>query len=111
MANPLNKGLEFPERRGPACDAVEIAGRTRRPNEPSKSENLGKPKRGSEAGLSGCKRELRPLSSQSHKKKNGSLTADVIPPDDAMQTRTVCLGLVLPAVISFPAVPRDPGVF
>jgi hypothetical protein len=35
----------------------------------SKSENLGKPKRGSKVGLSGCKRELRPLSSQSHKKK------------------------------------------
>src|SRR5918996_4887991 len=111
MANPFNKGLELPGRRWPACDAVEIAGRTRRPNEPSKSENLGKPKRGSKVGLSGCKRELRPLSSQSHKKKNGSLTADVILPDEAMQTRTVCLWLVMQAVISFRAVPRVLGVF
>ncbi|HZA29854.1 MAG TPA: hypothetical protein VE735_09835 [Gammaproteobacteria bacterium] len=61
--------------------------------------------------MSGCKRELRPLSSQSHKKKNGSLTADVILPDEAMQTRTVCLWLVMQAVISFRAVPRVLGVF
>ena len=30
----------------------------------------------------------------------------MIPPDEAMQTRTVCLWLVMQAVISFRAVPR-----
>ena len=89
---------------------MEVAGKIRRPNEPSKSGNLGKPKRVSKAGLRGCKHELRPLSSQSHEKKNGSLTAEVILPDDAMQTRTVCLWLVMQAVISFRAVLRVLGV-
>src|SRR5436305_13471368 len=79
-------------------------------NENFSDRLLGRPKRVSKAGLRGCKHELRPLSSTSHEKKNGSLTAEVILPDDAMQTRTVCLWLVMQAVISFRTVPGVLGV-
>jgi hypothetical protein len=90
---------------------VEIAGKIRRPNEPSKSGNFRKTKARQQSRIEGLQApELRPLSSTSHEKKNGSLTAEVILPDDAMQTRTVCLWLVMQAVISFRAVPRVLGV-
>src|SRR4051795_2394968 len=99
MANPFNIRVRVAMKKVARMRRSGDRWKERRPNEPSRSGNLGKPKRVSKAGLRGCKHELRPLSSTSHEKKNGSLTAEVILPDDAMQPRTVCLWLVMQAVI------------